>query len=58
MNKYSILKYLLRRPYYLYLKLIFKINNKSDSDNVKKIENLIIKSGDMNKEVKDSREKY
>ena len=58
MNKYSILKYLLRRPYYLYLKIIFKINNKSDSDNVKKIENLIIKSGDMNKEVKDSREKY
>ena len=58
MNKYSILKYLLRRPYYLYLKIIFKINNKSDSDNVKKIENLIIKSGDINKELKDTREKY
>ena len=57
-NKHSILKYLLRRPYYLYLRIIFKINNKSGLDSVKKLKNLIIESGDMNKEVKDSRATY
>ena len=57
-NKHSILKYLLRRPYYLYLRIIFKINNKSGLDSVKKLKNLIIESGDMNKEVKNSRAKY
>ena len=57
-NKHSILKYLLRRPYYLYLRIIFKINNKSGIDSVRKLKNLIIESGDMNKEVKNSRATY
>tara|TARA_B100000767_G_C19739733_1_gene525620 strand:- start:540 stop:1577 length:1038 start_codon:yes stop_codon:yes gene_type:complete len=58
MNKDNIIKYFLRRFVYLYLKVMFKIKNKSNSDSVRKIENLVIESGDIINEVKNSRGKY
>ena len=54
-NKDNILKYCFRRFFYLYLKIIFRLNNQLNSDSVKKLENLIIESGDPINEVKESR---
>ena len=57
-NKDNILKYCFRRFFYLYLKILFRLNNQLNSDSVKKLENLIIESGDPITEVKESREQY
>ena len=57
-NRDNILKHCLRGFFYLYLRIIFKLSNKLTSSTVRKIESLIVESGDTINEVNDSRKQY